>query len=463
MSRARWSWILVLLVAACSNDGERPSVPAVREAARGTHLVVVLLDAAAWAHFGYNGYPRSTTPNIDALARESVVFDDALAPAASTAHSVYGLLTSLHSFVAEEAGLRGEREDPFRVTETTRLMPELLAPRFAHRTGISANAWFGPDFGLDRGFTHFRGTWEADAVPDTTERAGGRALALFAADLDAWGTDPAFAYVHFLEPHSPYTPPDSFARRFHRTAIDSIDARSRALMRWRIDPPSPERQEMVRALYDANLAYADSLVGALVDSLKSRGHWERTVFVLSADHGEAFWQHGVWGHGRHIFEEFVHIPLLLRIPGIQELGGTRVTEVVSFKDLLPTFLDLHGLPRPDELEGRSLLPLIAGDAAGFDDRVVFTRGTHGDAPEFGLRRGRYKWIYRVYEGRYLLYDLQTDPDERHDLVAAGRIPPGLEELRKEIAVWIATGTGRIAPVEGLDPETEARLRAIGYF
>jgi arylsulfatase A-like enzyme len=451
----------LLFLAACGS-GEPAEVPEYRTAAEGKNLVMVLMDAAAWAHFGYNGYDRETTPNVDALARESIIFDQAYAPAASTAHSVYGLLTSLHSFIAEEAGLRGEREDPFRVTETTQLMPEMLAPRFEHRSGLSGNAWFGPDFGLDRGFTRFDGSWDAAAVPDSSKRAGGRILDLFLEDLALWGEGPSFSYVHFLEPHTPYTPPDRFARQFHPTAADSIDASARALLRWRVETPPVARQEMTRALYDANLAYVDSLVGELVNALKASGRWEDTILVFTADHGEAFWQHGVYGHGRHIYDEFVKIPLLIRIPGMESLAGRRVSEVVSLKDLLPTYLDLLSLKVPEHLEGKSLLRLIAREKEGFEQRIVFTRGTHGDAPEFGMRYGRYKWVYRVYEGKYLLFDMVADPGELNDL-SDRPIPRELREVRKEIAKWIATGTGRIEAVDDLDPATEERLKAIGYF
>lgn len=454
--------ILPLFIAACSS-GEPGAVRDYRAAARGKNVVLVLLDAAALRHFSYAGYDRATTPNIDALATESLIFDQAYAPAASTPYSVYSLLTSLHSFIAEAAGLRGEREQPFRVTETTQLLPELLAPRFGHRSGISGNSWFGPEFGLDRGFTDFAGAWDTTVVPDTTQDAGGRVLDLVRRDLDRWDAGPNFSYVHFLEPHSPYTPPDPFARMFHPTAKDSIDASSRALMAWRIDPPGPERQEMTRALYDANLAYVDSLVGEFIGALQERGLWDDTIFILTADHGEAFWEHGVWGHGRHIFDEFVHIPMLIRMPGVKGLAGRHVSEVVGLKDLLPTLLDLTGLPIPEVAQGRSLLPLIAGQTAEFEERRVFTRGTHGDAPEFGVRFGDFKWIYRVYEGSYQLYNLKEDPDERHDLAASGAVAPELDAVRKEIALWIAEGTGRIEPVEKLDAQTEARLKAIGYF
>ena len=453
--------ILALVLASCGNNADRVASD-LRTAAQGKNIVMVLLDAAAVAHFGYAGYERDTTPNIDALAAQSLIFDEAYAPAASTAHSVYGLLTSLHSFVQEEDGGRYAEENPFRVTETTQLMPELLAPRFDHRTGISGNAWFGPEFGLDRGFTFFAGAWDSTLVPDLSKPGGGRVLDLFIEDLERWDEGPSFSYVHFLEPHTPYTPPDAFARKFHPTAVDSIDARGRPLLEWRLKVPSPGRQEMTRALYDANIAFVDSLVGELIDALKDRGEWDNTIFILSADHGEAFWQHGVWGHGRHTYDEFVKIPLLVRIPGVEGLAGRHVEPVVSLKDLLPTYLDLLSLDIPDHLQGKSLLPLIGGDHSDFDKRGVFMRGTHGDVPEFAMRYGRYKWIYSLYPNTYQLYDLVADPLELHDL-AGGDVARELIEARRQIAVWLATGTGLLEPVDELDTATKARLRTIGYF
>jgi arylsulfatase A-like enzyme len=452
---------IALLLASCGGD-EDAAVRELRAAATGKNVVMVLLDAAAVAHFGYEGYARNTTPNIDALAAESVIFDEAYAPSASTAHSVFGLLTSMHSFLRETVGGANAHEDPFRVTEVTELMPELLAPRFTHRTGISGNSWFGPDFGLDRGFTHFVGAWDSLRVPDPTQPAGGRVLDLFLEDLDLWGEGPAFSYVHFLEPHTPYTPPGDFPHRFHPTAADIVDASSRALLRWKFVAPSPERQEMIRALYDANLAYVDSLVGEVVGALKARGEWEDTIFILSADHGEAFWQHGIYGHGRHVYDPFVKIPLLLRIPGVPGLAGRHVEPPVSLKDLLPTYLDLLSLEIPPQLEGESLLPLITGDRTGFDDRLVFMRGTHGDNNELGVRYRQYKWIYRLESNSYELYDLRADPHERNDL-SGGPVSRELVEVRKQIALWFARGVGVIEKIDDLDPETRARLRAIGYF
>jgi arylsulfatase len=434
-----------------------------REHAEGKNLVMVLLDAAAVGHFHYAGYERETTPVIDELAASSIDFDVAYSHAASTGHSVYSMMTSTYPFLSEKQGLKGVRDAAFRITEQTHLMAELLQDRFDHRTGISANEWFSREFGFDRGFTDFYETWNPADVSDTTRRRGESTVEAFRKDLASWGDGPAFAYVHFLEPHSPYTPPDRFARMFDPVAADSVDAGSRAMMRWRDVAPSPRHQEMFEALYDGNLAYADSLVGEIIGALKQAGKWENTVFVLIADHGEAFWQHGVHGHGRRIYEEFVRIPMLVRLPGASDFVEPHVAQPVSLIDLLPTYLDLLSLPPSPDQRGDSLLPLIAGRTEPFEHRKVFLRNTHLDVPEWGVRAGRYKWIYKVYENRYELYDLVADPGERHDLVAAGAVPPEAEPLKAEVALWVATGTERVEPVDEIDPATMERLEAIGYF
>ena len=455
--------LLIVSSMAVLHYHESHQVDSLRDAAQGKNLVMILLDAGAYAHFGYAGYERATTPVIDKLAHESVVFRTAYSPAASTAHAVYTMLTSSYPFLAEKERLEGKHTGAFRVTETTLLMAELLEPAFPRRTGITANSWFGPDFGLDRGFTHFYETYDRADVPDSTRPHAERTVELFGRDLAQWGDEPSFAYLHFLEPHTPYTPPEEFARRFDPTAMDYVDARSRPLLEYRVQPPDPLTQDRIRALYDANLAYVDAQVGKVFDLLKKHGKWDDTVVVVITDHGEAFWQHGVYGHGRHIYDEFVRIPMLMRVPGLPEFAGCEVDEPVSLVDLFPTFLDLAGLPVPDALRGKSLLPLIAGDADDFEQRPVFLRNTHNDAPEYGLRAGRYKWIWKYGYNRYELYDLVADPLEKHDLVAAFQVPEEAEPLRELIPLWLATETDQIEAVDEIDPKTRERLRAIGYF
>ena len=229
---AACSTIVIILSAwAVVDDHEPGEVGAMRDAAVGKNLVMVLLDVAAFEHFGYAGYDRDTTPVIDALTRESVIFRTAYSPAASTAHTVYTMLTSSYPFLTEKGRLEGVHDAAFRVTETTLLMAEQLAPRFTHRSGISANEWFGPEFGFDRGFTHFYQSHDTEEFAEWTNRHAERVVKLFERDLAEWGEGPAFSYVHFLEPHTPYLPPDPFARMFDPVAIDSVDARSRSLIR----------------------------------------------------------------------------------------------------------------------------------------------------------------------------------------------------------------------------------------
>jgi len=204
-------------------------------------------------------------------------------------------------------------------------------------------------------------------------------------------------------------------------------------------------------------------VGEVFQLLKDTGRWDDTVVLVIADHGEGFWQHGVWGHGRHTYDEFVRIPFVLRIPGRPDLAGKVVEEPVSLVDVLPTWLDAAGLPIPEGRAGRSLLPLLVGEREDFAQREIYLRNTHSDVPEFALRQGRYKWIYKMREGRYECYDLAADPLEQRDLVAHDAVPAAVADLYEKIALWIATGTERVQPVGEMDPKTREQLRAIGYF
>jgi arylsulfatase A-like enzyme len=177
-------------------------------------------------------------------------------------------------------------------------------------------------------------------------------------------------------------------------------------------------------LYDGNLASVDAPVGAIFVLLKQDGKCDATAVVLIADHGEAFRQHDVYGHGRHINGAFLRIPMLVRIPGMPEPAG-----------------------RDEE----------------FVERPVFLRNTHNDAPEYGLRAGRWKWIYKYGYDRNELYDLRADPFERHDLAASFSVPAATQLLRELVPLWIAMETEQIDPVTEIDPEVRERLKALGYF
>jgi len=464
MRRTLLVCLLATTLVACSRD-PRPTHRALVDRTRDMDVVVVVLDAAAAGHFPFHGYARDTAPTLDAIAAESVVFQAAYAQASATPLSVYSYLTSRYPLMNREAPARGEVAPVFPPGTPT--LASSLAPRYARRGAFSANQWVCRRLGYDTGFTDFRELWDEDA----TEPGQGvaRLAPRVTAEALRWLEAPGryFAYLHYLEPHTPYTPPDPFDTRFdpiHRGHVDGTDASLAPYRRTR--PPEAVVRNTV-GLYDGNIAYVDDHVGQVVEALRARGTWDETILVVTSDHGEAFWEHGVRGHGLHVYEEFVRVPLLVRIPGFPALAGREVDTPVQLVDLLPTLVELAGLDPPEwGPVGASWVPWFVRDRDGTRPPVAWFRNHVGGEWIYGVRDGRWKYVTHFGRAPQELYDLTADPAETRNL--AGSEEAVLTRLHDAMDAWIKAGMARDAGLVGsgadsLDAESRERLRAMGYF
>jgi arylsulfatase A-like enzyme len=226
-----------------------------------------------------------------------------------------------------------------------------------------------------------------------------------------------------------------------------------------VRPSAAELEHLVR-LYDGNLAFVDQEVGALRSALEAAGLLEHTLLVVTADHGEALYEHGFVGHNLPLHEECLAIPLVLRLPGPRAPRGVRVRGLVDLLDVAPTLLDALGAadPRAAAFRGRSLLPLVFGGAGkpfSIARNVVLQR------PGYAVRDGRRVWIRDTAAGREQLFDLVDDPQERHDLAA--RLPLEALRMRQELYRFLA-GVPEPAAAEpaALTPEQHENLRSLGY-
>ena len=422
-------------------------------------VVLVVLDAAAPAHFGLYGSSRKTTPAIDRLAEDSVVWDRAYAQAPSTLPSIASLLTGRYpSQTWKNLNLDGVS------------LAEHLAAAGYHTLAFVENPWLVPGFGFDRGFDVF---WRR---PDRDPKGGGglpdsstvqRALSA----LDAGGGKPAFLYLHLLPPHSPYSPPPEFRGRFieedNTLQGDGYVAMALGQVKWQ------DRLEEVRsavlgerrltdadrftllARYDENLAWADAQVAELLRGLDERGRLGRTILILTADHGEAFGEHGHYGHASSLFDEQIRVPLVLRVPdGLRHrVGGgpERRTSPVQIVDLSATVLDLLELPASsDPLSvSRSLLGTVPAAPAP----VRSFLGGHQQA----ILDARYKLLID-HEGPPRLFDVVVDPEEEHD-IASGRLDL-VRGLKAD--AWKGTAAERRPTIRDVDEETRSQLKRLGY-
>jgi arylsulfatase A-like enzyme len=428
-----------------------------RKSLAGSNVVLVILDAARAQSFSAYGAPRATTPQIDALARDGVLFERAFTPAVYTLGAMSSVWTSQypdrhHSEVSFAA----------RLPKSRLTLAEMLTAHGVHTAGFVANAVAGSGFGFDRGFSEFH-----EVFRDLGSRGD-----VFRQVLPEWlrkNKDRRFfLYVHFREPHFPYDPEPPFDTRFGPDG--PIPKAARRDQAWITDvnqgrrPLAASEREHLGRLFDGNLAFADEEVGALVREIGATGLAEKTLVVVAADHGEGLFEHGWIGHNVQLFEESVHVPLVVRFPSGKGPKGQKIGALVDLLDLAPTIADVFGLRGQggsrEQFQGRSLLPVVAG-APG--KPVVLSR-TVWDRPRYGLRDERYKFLYDTRTGESALYDVVADPKETKDMAAAE--PVRAAYYRESLHFWMKTLTRGAAgggEEARLTPEQCANLKALGYI
>ena len=406
-------------------------------------LVWISQDTVRADHLGAYGYGRSTSPNFDRLARGFTVFEQAVSAASWTLPSLTSQMTSRYpSFHgATQATKAADARYP--------TLFETLANDGFTVLGVTGNPFISDKYALARGFDALVYTGlKADVVSRLARQYS-----------DQWNGGDLALFVHFMDPHSPYRPPEEYRDKFgpaYDGAVDGFNYRSAA--------KTDADVERVRALYDGELAWTDHEIAGLLAALSQKGLLDQAVIAYSADHGDEFMDHGSWGHAHTLYEELLHVPFALRVPGAR---ARRVAEPVSLVDLAPTLLEALRVPAPASYQGRSLLPLVHG--ATLPELPLFAETARfKTSHKVAVRLGRFKYIEELMEpegkalqkARELLFDLEADPKE------SGGEPSGaeLERLRREVAGFLARA--QAADVHGqaarIDPEDEEALRALGY-
>jgi arylsulfatase A-like enzyme len=444
------------------SPGENARADGLRRDLQGSNVVLIILDAARAKEFGAYGYRVPTTPEIDRVAREGVVFESVYTPAVYTLGAMASVWTSQqpdrhHSAVSFNARLPKDRLT----------LAEMLGARGIRTAGFVANAVAGRAFGFERGFDEFREVFREFE----TSSAGS-----FRKVLPGWfaanAARPFFAYVHFREPHYPYDPPPPFDTRFGPDGpipperrrdpagtafIHDVNQGQRRLT-------AEEADHLVR-LYDGNLAFADQEVGAIRKGLEQAGLWDRTVVIVAADHGEELMEHRWIGHNVHVFEESAHVPLIVRFPAGKGPSGVRVPGLADLLDLAPTIADVFGALGPavgGHFEGRSLLPMVAGGAG----KAAVLSQTIWERPIYSVRDGAFAFLYDTRTGEERLYDRTRDPAETRDLKDAE--PLRVAYYRQALHHW-SLGLGRRGGAAGEAGEPAwtceqcENMKALGYL
>jgi arylsulfatase A-like enzyme len=427
-----------------------------RPAPRPRNVILILVDTLRADRLSAYGYGRRTSPNVDAFARGAVKFDADRSQASCTFPSANSILTSRWP-----AAFLGQPEQKLGIPEGIPSIAEILHARGFHTVAVSASAVvrqspsrFNPHGGFGRGFDAF----EEDCV----WKSAGCVNRLAAPHLlrkNGRGDKPLFLYLHYLDPHGPYKPPDYWPNKF---------ATGRPEKKWvRIGDPNPigdwlykgkpnpgftpQDLQHLKDLYDDEIAFFDEQFAELLKGIRAAGLMDDSILVLVADHGEEFLEHGDIKHCRNVFDTSLHVPLLVKIPGV---AAKTVTRPVQSVDLVPTLLDYLGLGAGGAaFEGRSLRPEIEGRAAP-DELQFGLIGSLRSASD-----GRFKLIEDLAGGTPKLFDLKADPGETKDVLAHER--RAYAHLRDALTGWLARSEGKGAV--DASRAAQEKLRSLGYI
>jgi arylsulfatase A-like enzyme/tetratricopeptide (TPR) repeat protein len=407
------------------------------------NVILITIDTARADRMGFLGSKAGLTPNLDALARQGVVFSRAYAQVPLTTPSHATILTGTYPQFnhLDDLGTALAKDIPY--------LPDLLQKHGYRTAAIVGSQVLDPKSaavpGFDRGFQTYDADFHSRASGEDRYHSVERRAEVVVDHALVWLSHhpggPFFLWVHFYDPHDPYDPPEPFKTRY------------------------------AAAPYDGEIAYVDSAVGRLLNALRSRSLYDGATIAVVADHGEAFGEHGERSHGFFLYDETIHVPLLIKLPN-GRLGGRRIAARVGLVDIAPTLLREVGIEAPVAMQGTSLSGLmkaaaVAGKSASSAEDSAADRPIYSET-DYPHRAFGWSSLYSLRAGKYLyvdapereLYDQTADPEALHNLAkssqaVADTMASQLDEFRRKTSSAKNTGPE-------LNPERIEQLQALGY-
>jgi len=398
-------------------------------------VVLITLDTTRADRMGFMGSKRGLTPNLDQLAQQAIVFERAYSQAPLTTVSHATILTGTYPQFhrVNDFGTRLPSRIPY--------LPDMLRGH-GYRTGAFVGSIIldprnGLAPGFDRGFDVYDAGYTLEQGGrdrfETVERRANAVVARAIKWLDQNSAHPFFLWVHLYDPHQPYDPPPPYAERF------------------------------ASAPYDGEIASMDGALGELFSYLQKHSLYRESLIAVMADHGEALGQHGEETHGIFLYDETIHVPLFIKLPA-NRYAGRRISSPVRLVDVAPTIADELGLQVPEEMQGESLLHTLASDTP---ERPVYSQTDYpkqgfGWSPISSLRQGNYLYVQAP---RRELYDLHTDPSERHNIAdknapVADSLAAKLTQIQNEYSSSSAANSQSNMTAE--QKSALAALSSLGY-
>ena len=431
-------------------------------------IILISIDTLRADHLGVYGYGKNTSNNIDAFSKESIVFNNSYSVSAWTFPSHYSMFTSMYPSESEIVCCAASGFDRHTLTDS-------LKENGYSAAGFIGGGFVGAKYGFNRSFDNY--TTNGSRFQDNQEEVYEY--------IDSLKKDEKFfLFLHGYNAHRPYKAPDESKDLFAKPLMDAcqepifVDDDNMdypiAIQNQTCGDMKPGA-EFQMSLYDAEIHYLDKFLGELFEKLKEEGLYDNTVIVITSDHGEEFNEHGSFGHVKHLYQESIRVPFIIKIPG----SDYRYIETpVSNLDLMPTLLDIIGIEEKEQVDGSSLLPILRGE----DGKKIFALTGFPDAKNTTRRTGlvnnsKNRFLYATIQkdGKLIinketiefeLYNLSTDYVEKNNIIDQNYAYAGI--LKNDISYWLEEMDFEeeinLDDVDSVtDPEVLEELRALGYI
>lgn len=402
----------------------------------GLNLIIFTIDTLRADHLECYGYQETKTPNINRMASEGILFQHAIVQAPLTLPSHSSIFTGTYPL------FHGVRDNGgFYLDERFTTLAEVLKNKGYSTAAFVAAFVLDSRWGLHQGFDYYFDDFDLTKYKtpslDAVQRRGDEVLAEAYRWIEENHKNKFFTWIHLYDPHTPYDPPEPYKSQYRGKPF---------------------------GLYDGEIAYVDQLIGEFRSFMEDRDLLDRSIVVLTGDHGESLGEHKESAHGFFIYDSSIRVPLIIRLPALK-LSSTVLDKQVRSIDIMPTLLHLVNATSPESIQGRSLLPLMLGKDDG--DSLEAYSETYWPKYHYGwsqlrlLRQGQYKFIDAP---KPELYDLLTDPGELNNLVdkKASLAHKMKRELETLIQEYSAEGIEEMSP-ERLDDDSLVKLQALGYI
>lgn len=447
--------------------------PTAKKGAKKKNVVVLLIDTLRADKLKSYGNKRVKTSQMDAFVAESTMFEQCQANSNWTKPSCASVLTGLHPDTHKARGHSS------RMNKSVKMVSEMFREKGFVTGAFVANGYLASEFGFNRGWNKY-----INYIRETKNTNAENVFNDTLKFIDEAGDKPFFTYIQTIDPHVPYDPPAEDLKLYDARPYDGpVRPRSTGNLledykRKKVELNSRDKRHL-EALYDGEITYHDRQFGKFVKALKNKGVLDNTVFVVCADHGEEFFEHDSVGHGHTLYQELLHVPLMIRAPGLVP-SNTRSNASATLSDIVPTVLEATGNAIQPGIEGKSLLKEANGEVANSFDASFSSFYSEADERnlQWAVRKGDWKMKMKGPVNTYLFH-LPEDPgekvdvDEKYPIARRGmRIALGQFIGAPHKAKWMSGHTKADVVVkpeskeetnENIPEDLQQQLRQLGYM